>query len=480
MLATPTDLTSLGLMGMFVLALCAPLILKYHYPLLIFAWNSWILVFIFPGQPALGVVMSVFSLMMSVLTRTMSRRSSFIHLRSLALPLILLAVVVAVTARFTGGISGRALGGEIWGAKRYLGVFGAIIGYFALTAQRIPAEKAGLYSSLFVIGGLTAMCCDLVFMAGPSFYFLFNVFPSMAALTQAATQDTLQRFTGLSFAGLAGYSFLFMRYGIHGTFDLTKPWRLLFLFICAGVSFIGGYRSLVIILILVMTFQFYFEGLFRSRLFPIFLLTSLLVGAFLVAFIQELPLSVQRSLSFLPLDVDPMALTDALSTAEWRLSMWKAVLPDVPKYLLLGKGFAYSGTDFTLTSEAMRRGLYTAYEDTMIAGNYHQGALTLLIPFGIFGFLAFLWFCVSGLRVLYLNYRYGEAHLKLVNTFLLPYFCARLLFYLTIYGQFDLDFVIFTGTVGMSVALNGGVRSFADKHREREEALALEAMPAPA
>ena len=162
MLATPTDFTSLSLVSLSFLMLCTPLILKWHYPILIFSWNTWILVFILPGQPAFGVVMGAFSLMMSLLSRTMSRRSSFIHVRSLAIPLIFLAIVVAVTARFTGGISGRALGGEIWGAKRYLGVFGAILGYFALTAQSIPKEKANFYAALFFIGGLTSMFCDIV------------------------------------------------------------------------------------------------------------------------------------------------------------------------------------------------------------------------------------------------------------------------------------------------------------------------------
>jgi hypothetical protein len=104
----------------------------------------------------------------------------------------------------------------------------------------------------------------------------------------------------------------------------------------------------------------------------------------------------------------------------------------------------------SLTQEAMRQGYYNSYEDTLISGNYRHGILTLIIPFGIFGFLSFLWFCVAALGALYRNYRYGEEPLRLINTFLLAYFCARLVFYITLYGQFDLDLVLFTGTVGLS------------------------------
>src|SRR5437879_3225317 len=114
-----------------------------------------------------------------------------------------------------------------------------------------------------------------------------------------------------------------------------------------------------------------------------------------------MPLAFQRSLSFLPIKVDNLARSDAIGTLDWRFSIWKAVLPEVPKYFLLGKGYSYSGVDSYLTAEAMRRGLYTPYESTLIDGNYHNGFLTLAIPFSILGVLVFLWFCWSALRVLY-------------------------------------------------------------------------------
>jgi hypothetical protein len=45
-----------------------------------------------------------------------------------------------------------------------------------------------------------------------------------------------------------------------------------------------------------------------------------------------------------------------------------------------------------------------------------------------------------------------------MNTFLLSCFIARLLFYFIFYGEFDLDLMILTGLIGMSLSLNGGVR----------------------
>ncbi|HAV60899.1 MAG TPA: hypothetical protein DCY13_00855, partial [Verrucomicrobiales bacterium] len=130
------------------------------------------------------------------------------------------------------------------------------------------------------------------------------------------------------------------------------------------------------------------------------------------------------------------------------------VVKEIPHYLWLGKGFTFSGTDYYLTRLAVQQGRYAAYEDTLISGNYHHGLLTILIPFGIFGLLGFFWFAGAGWWVLYQNYRRGAPHLHMINAFLLSYYTARLLFYSTFYGQFDIEFVVFTSCVALSLAIN--------------------------
>ncbi len=458
-LAVPLSLSSFGLVVGVFAALGFPLLMRWHHSLLIFGWNASLIFFFLPGQPALWTVLVGLSLFVSVLDHALKKRQSFLRVPSVEWPLLLLLIVVGVTIVFTGGIGGRAFGSESWGAKRYLGVLGAIFGYFALVAQPIPPRRVKLFAGLFFLSGMTAVCSDLAFFGGPSFYFLYALFPSDVAFLQVSTQSTLMRFTGLTVLAQAGVSFMLVGYGIRGIFDWQKPWRLLCFAGLFAVGLLGGYRSSVILFSILFACQFYFEGLFRSKLFPALLLCFILVGSIMVAYVDRLPLSMQRSMSFLPIDVHPMARQDAAGTLEWRLLIWKTVLPDVPKYLLLGKGFTYSGTDMLLTQEAQHRGFYTSYESTLIDGNYHSGPLTLIIPFGIFGGLAFVIFCWNSLRVLRSNYRYGDPSLAKINTFLLAYFIARLIFFLIFYGQFDGDLMIFTGTVGLSICLNGGVKT---------------------
>jgi hypothetical protein len=460
MLATPTDFGSFAFLVMTFSALCIPLLLRYHHFMMALTWNAALIVFFLPGQPGLGMVLAFASLGIAVITRTLSRQKEFISVPSITLPLLLIVAVTLVTAKLTGGIGARVLGAETWGAKRYLGVFGAVVGYFAFTTQKVPREKAFLYVSAFFLGGLTFMVSDLVFMAGPQFYFLFVLFPSDQAAMQAMTAETLMRLSGISFAAAWAYYYMLARYGIQGIFNLHAPWRLLVVTVCVIGSLLGGYRGLLIVVILVFMFQFLVEGVHKTRLGPVLIFATLLVVGGTIAFVDRMPLAVQRALSFLPIQsIDPTARKDAMGTLDWRLSMWKVLLPEVPKYLLIGKGYSFNGTDYYLTQEAIRRGFYSAYEDVLISGNYHNGILTLLIPFGIFGLLAFLWFCWSSMRVLINNYRYGDPALRNLNSFLLAYFAARMAFYFIFYGQFDLDFIQFTGLIGLSIAINGGVRT---------------------
>jgi hypothetical protein len=308
------------------------------------------------------------------------------------------------------------------------------------------------------LSGVTAAFSDLFYAAGPSFYFLYAFFPAMMAGSQILTQDTLLRLSGVGLAAQGVSFFMLARYGIRGLFDLTRPWRIALFLLVNACSLFGGYRSMLIISLLVFLIQFYLEGLFKSRYFLLLLLASSLLGCGLAVVSEKLPLSVQRSLSFLPLRLNPMAKMDAESTLQWRLDIWKTVYPEIPKHLFLGKGFAYSGTDSYLATEAMRRGIARGVDEaTLIGGYYHQGILTTVIPLGIWGLLLFGWFCWSALRVLARNYHYGRESLRVINTFLLSMFICRLVFFIFFYGQFDQDLYVFTGIIGLSIALNGGV-----------------------
>ncbi|MEI2825055.1 MAG: hypothetical protein V9F04_00635, partial [Dermatophilaceae bacterium] len=90
--------------------------------------------------------------------------------------------------------------------------------------------------------------------------------------------------------------------------------------------------------------------------------------------------------------------------------------------------------------------------------------LSLIIPLGLFGLISFLWFLAAAFRVLRYNYRYGDAEYRRINTFLLAYFTVRVLFFFVIFGSFHTELTIFTGLIGLSISLNGGMCRPAPAH----------------
>jgi hypothetical protein len=72
--------------------------------------------------------------------------------------------------------------------------------------------------------------------------------------------------------------------------------------------------------------------------------------------------------------------------------------------------------------------------------------------------IGFLWFIGAAFWVLLMNYRYGDPAFKKVNTFLLAYFTARVIFFFVVFGAMNSELSFFTGLVGLSICLNRGVK----------------------
>jgi len=172
----------------------------------------------------------------------------------------------------------------------------------------------------------------------------------------------------------------------------------------------------------------------------------------------KMPYTFQRVLSFLPLDIDPAVRMQAEGSADWRWEMAAAMAPQIPQYLFLGKGYALSPQEL---SSALEGGVHAiSAEDwgSALSGDYHNGPLSVIIPFGIWGVITFLWFQIASLRALYANFRYGDVALKNVNAFLFAAFLTHtVVFWSPIFGALSSDMAMFAGYIGLSVSLNGGV-----------------------
>jgi len=138
--------------------------------------------------------------------------------------------------------------------------------------------------------------------------------------------------------------------------------------------------------------------------------------------------------------------------------MWREMWPEVPEYLIIGKGYGMNAAELELATSLAEQGATTQTAQlARLAGDYHNGPLSVLIPFGIFGTGAFIWFLFATGRALYNNWRYGDAEISHANAFLLALFFARLTLFWTVFGGFYGDLAHFAGLVGFSLSLNGGI-----------------------
>lgn len=455
-LSVRADITTWATLLLVFGLLFLPLLLKWHRPMLFLSWNMAATVFFFPGNPELWLVLAVVSFTLSLLQRALTADMKFLDAPSVVIPLLVLALVVYVTGWFSGGFGMRIFGSSVMGGRRYLYVFGAVLGCLAMLSQRIPPERAVLYAGLFFLGSLANAIGDTVNLVNPAFYFIYWVFPVQG--DPGVGNQGPARFVASSVAALGLYCFVLARYGLRESLNLRYGWRLVLL---AGVTLLtmaGGFRSALLLMAMIFALLYYFEGLVRSKYTAGLFAGALVLTALLVPFAHKLPLPMQRSLAVLPLDLDYAARLDAQASTDWRVQMWKAVLPEVPKYLWFGKGLSIDDRELELTSLSARMGLDIQAAAAVTTGNFHNGPLTILIPFGVWGAAAWLWFLAASLRALYYNYLYGDENLKRLNTFLLAYFLARAIVYFFIFGNFATDLPMFAGIIGLNLALNGGIR----------------------
>ena len=454
------DLTNLevdGFMvfGLAVLLMMTPLLLKYHHPWLLLSWNMSAVIFFVPGRPFLWMAMTGISLVIGVLQRTLNPEKHFISAPSLTQPLIALALIVMIVAKLTGGLGMASIGSDVVGGKRYVWIWGAILGYFAISSREIPRNKAMLYVGLFFLGGVTMAIGNLFGVLSKGFTWLFLIFPAENVIDTESGDGMIIRSWALPFMSIAVYCAMMAKYGLRGCFDLRSPWRIVVLGSFLFIGMMGGFRTMVVILALTTAIMFYLEGLVRSRFFPAVILTLVLGGTMAAVFANHLPLSVQRSLAVLPLDIDPVVKMDAQGSSEWRVQMWRNLLPEIPDHLILGKGYGVTATDINVMYQTIRTASRTAGAE--MVGDYHNGPLSVILPLGVPGALIFLWFAFASVRAMYLNYKHGAPELALINRFLFAYYLARIIFFFAVFGSLYSDLAMFTGVLGLSVSLNGGI-----------------------
>lgn len=480
-IAAPLRYSSLFVLCSVAGLLAFPWLMKWHRVLLVTSFHSVFMVSFLPGELPLWCYLTAIGFFMVVLNRCLSREVTFVHPGGVAWSLVALVVVVVATAWLQGGVGVRALGSATYGGKKYITLLLGVAAYFVLVARPIPRNRAALYMGLFCLMALTKLLSHLLFMAGSKFYWLFNFISSDEAYSQAVYEaqaygNHVFRTTAFSDAAGGVIGFMLAMLGMRGVFNLRKPWFLALTILCIGVGMVGGFRSYLIGIIFTFTVLFFMEGLHRTHLLALALAVSLAGGLGLVFFSDKLPISVQRSLTFMPLKLDPWVRQDAQGSLDWRIEMWGYVSKEIPGHLLLGKGYAIDPDALRMTrfNSAMDYGIKAEW--AALSGAYHNGPLSVLIPFGIWGALAFGWFLVAGLMRLWWHCKHGHPELLKINRALFVFFLTHAVFFVFLNGSLFSGMVDFAFLIGLAESMNASPSpAESPAEVEEEEAAASEA-----
>jgi hypothetical protein len=456
LLVNSPSYSNLVVIGGLALILSAPILLRWHHPLLVLCWNLPLTAFFLPGRPGVYLPMLAISLGISVLQRAVNRNHHFISAPQITWPLLCLILVALGTARLTGGIGLHSLGNETMGGKKYIELMAGILGFFAFTARRIPPHQAGLYMALFLLPFCVSVFSDLIAFIPSSLYFIYwFISPDLYAAT--GSENTM-RLAGVATMGTALFAYLLARYGINGIFRAGKPWRVAALILCFTLVFWGGFRSGLVNCGLLFLILFFVEGMHRTKLLPKLVSFGVFAAVICLPMASRLPNTFQRVLSFLPVNIDPLVRADAQATLDWRIEMWKALLPQVPSHLLLGKGYAITQLDYQLMGrDTAFHSIDPSQQGLALAGDYHNGLLSVILPFGIWGLIVFLWFLIASVWALRRNRLYGDTALQGFNNFLFAYFLMNAIGFFVLAGALSSHFANFTSCLGLSISLNGGI-----------------------
>jgi hypothetical protein len=445
---------SMGVIALIFGLLLSPLILRHHTVILLVAWNSFTGLHFLPGQPPLWLLCGGLSLGLVLIERSFFREREFVSVPTVTQSLLVFGAIVLATMVMRGGLGVQWLGsGEMAGGRKYLYVLGGIVAYFALSLKRIPAQQASLYIALFWLGGLLAGVGPLSSWLGPPFDQLQYFFHPTEGVAISATGF---RVKALAYVGMGIVAWLLSVYGFGGVFHQRHLWRPLLLLSGLGLGLLSGFRTQLVLFAVILGGMFVLEGWHRTRWLWGWLITGMVALAVLIPLTPRLPAPIQRTLSFLPLPVDAAVRFEAQGTMDWRYELYGVLMQDVPTYFWLGKGLAISSRDMEW-AETISRFHGKPWDYAYLTGEHHNGFLSVIISFGVWGLLAFLVFIALGLRVLVQNFRYGEPGLRAANAVLLLFYAGWVLLFFTHFGTLYWTFRDFAGALAMGVALNGGM-----------------------
>ena len=102
--------------------------------------------------------------------------------------------------------------------------------------------------------------------------YVFLLFPGQQLHRRGRPDKVIQvaRLAGLGFASLNICLFMMARYGLRGIFMAGRPGRYALFILFSGLILMGGFRTSIVIYLMVFAILFFMERLYQTRLLMVF------------------------------------------------------------------------------------------------------------------------------------------------------------------------------------------------------------------
>jgi hypothetical protein len=203
------------------------------------------------------------------------------------------------------------------------------------------------------------------------------------------------RITGLVQAGVSSVTALCAKFNPVTLISPLYPGRLILLAASFAAIFLSGFRGALLFALA----AFLLAVVLRRNVRDLWVSSAVaLLGILVLISIQgnilQLPLTMQRALSWLPGDWNQEAVADAEGSSQWRFEMWGWAWNDerILRDRTWGQGFGLSLDDMNLIAASLIAGEGggtrlggSDRENFMVTGAFHSGPLSTIKYIGVVG-----------------------------------------------------------------------------------------------
>jgi hypothetical protein len=447
------DFTKLAAVGIGIVVILILNAMREHTPILIFfglAFGGSIAVLPLPfSVKNITVFLALGMLFVLSAFKIVRRKGTFDLLDGV----LWINVLYLVTVFLRNPVGTLAIESERVGGRPYFEVVAALIGYFVLQRYALPRGRPNLITQAAVVSG-----CAHGLLGALAFHFpdvggvIQTVYTGVAVQSAAAIDNIANPLAEQGEARL-GYMVDIGVPVITALVSYCRPITLLLppyfgrfaLFMTISILlFLSGFRSLFVTLGLYFVVATWFRGGIGDVLRVIAVgLCSVVLLIVAQGRLLELPLGVQRTLSFLPGKWNESVVADANHSVRWRQEMWDEILHGyrVMDNKVLGDGFGFLKTEFDGALSEMMWNQMASQRFFLMTGQVHSGPITCIRYVGYVGLVLFIAFLL-----IYAFHAYRTI-IAARNT---PFFSAALFLgvpaiclpfaYVVLFGSFDVSF----------------------------------------